>query len=436
MVKAPRGTKDLLPGEVEKWQYVENVARDLCRTYGYKEIRTPIFEHTELFLRGIGEATDIVQKEMYTFEDRGGRSITLRPEGTASVVRAYLEHRLDALPQPVKIYYIGPMFRYDRPQAGRFRQFHQFGFESFGSNDPAVDAEIICCTWDFFKKLGLTGLQVELNSVGCPKCRPFFRKALYDFYLPVKDILCSFCQERLERNPLRLLDCKTTKCQTLGNGSPNVLEYLCKDCLDHFNDVQSYLGALQVPFQVNSKLVRGLDYYTNTAFEVKLEELGAQSSLAGGGRYNNLVETCGGPPTPGIGVAIGLERVMLALERKEVRVLHGDDGLIFVATAGDNLSEQLNLKSMSLVTFLRRAGYVAERDFMGRSLKAQMKMAGRLGAHYVIIVGEDELRNNIVIVRDMKEGTQIEVEDINLLNFLNELKIKRGEADTWNASKN
>lgn len=426
MVKAPRGTRDLLPGEVEKWQFVECVARDICETYGFKEIRTPIFEHTELFLRGIGDATDIVQKEMYTFDDRGGRSVTLRPEGTAAVVRAYIEHHLDSQPQPVKLYCLGPMFRYDRPQAGRFRQFHQFDFETLGSHDPAVDAEIIGCTWDFLTSLGLTGLNVELNSVGCPDCRPSYTEALRQHYHPLQASLCENCRVRLEQNPLRLLDCKVPQCHKLAAGVPAITDFLCHACGSHFEKLQEYLRLLDIPFHLNPELVRGLDYYTHTAFEVTLEGLGAQSSLAGGGRYNNLVESCGGPAVPAIGAAIGLERVLLALEQQGIDLPLPETGLIFVAAA-DALSEPLNRETFCLLMELRCSGYAAEKDYAGRSLKAQMKQAGRLGARWCVIVGPDELKEHKVFLRDMSLGTQISVPRQSLLDLLADMQNREAE---------
>lgn len=429
MIQVPRGTKDLLPGEVEKWQYIEKIGRELCKIYGYREIRTPIFEYTELFLQGIGETTDIVQKEMYTFEDRGGRSITLRPEGTAPVVRAYLEHCLFNQPQPVKLYYLGPMFRYDRPQTGRFRQFHQFGFECFGSHDPAIDAEVICLTWEFLRAIGLTGLQVELNSIGCPVCRPHFTEALRNFFIPYKEILCSFCQERLERNPLRLLDCKLSRCRDVGKEAPTVLAYLCDDCQDHFSRVQSYLKVLGVPYLVNPKLARGLDYYTHTAFEVTFTGLGAQNSLAGGGRYNNLVESCGGPSVPGIGVAVGLERVLLALRKSEIEISPPEQKLIFIATTGEGLSDALHQEALCLLAELRRAGFCAEKDYLGRRLKAQMKHAGKLQTRFVVILGQEELAQGKVVLRDMDQGTQREIRREELFYFLS--KVKDEEEKQW-----
>jgi histidyl-tRNA synthetase len=434
MVKAPRGTRDLLPGEIEKWHYIENTARKVCEIYGYQEIRTPIFEYTELFLRGIGDTTDVVQKEMYTFKDRGGRSVTLRPEGTAAVVRAYLEHHLNNWPQPVKLYYLGPMFRYDRPQAGRMRQFHQLGIEAFGSNDPSLDAEVICYTWDFLTEIGLKGMRLELNSVGCPDCRPEFGRALREFMEQRRTSLCMYCQDRLERNPLRLLDCKDPHCQELLKGAPSIHQYLCPECREHFQMVQEYLNTAELSYQIKEGLVRGLDYYTQTAFEVVLDGMGAQSSVAGGGRYNNLVETCGGPQVPGIGVAIGLERVLIALEKQGVVLPIKRPWYIFVATAGKDPSGKLEREVMRLLIKLRRLGYPAEKDFLSRSLKAQMKQAGRLGARFVIIIGTEELQEGKVVLRDMEQGSQKEMTYQEMFGFFEERMNK--EAVRWKTAEN
>ncbi|MDA8353034.1 MAG: histidine--tRNA ligase, partial [Firmicutes bacterium] len=317
--RIPRGTQDLLPGEVEKWQYVEEKAKELCRRYHFSEVRTPVFEQTSLFQRGVGETTDIVEKEMYTFEDRGGRSLTLRPEGTASVVRSFVENKLYADTPPTKLYYIGPMFRYERPQAGRQRQFHQFGVEVFGTEEPDVDAEIIDLGYRFYRATGLADVKVELNSVGCPRCRPVHREALVEYLTPHKEELCKDCQSRLERNPMRILDCKNESCHRITEGAPKVIDFLCDHCGPHFDSVKEALELLEVPFHVNTRLVRGLDYYTQTAFEFVLEGKGG-GSLGGGGRYNGLVEEVGGPETPGIGFAVGLERVLMALEQQEVEL--------------------------------------------------------------------------------------------------------------------
>lgn len=417
MIKAPRGTRDLLPGEIEKWHYVEKVARDVSEIYGYQEIRTPLFEYTELFQRGIGDTTDVVQKEMYTFKDRGGRSITLRPEGTAAVVRAYLENHLNNQPQPVKVYYLGPMFRYDRPQAGRMRQFHQLGIEAFGTSDPTLDTEVICYTYDFFYRLGLRGLRVLVNSVGCPECRSLYGKALKGFMEKHKETLCENCRDRLDRNPLRVLDCKERGCQELVEGAPGIHDYLCRECSEHFQQVQSYLELTSVPYEVSEQLVRGLDYYTQTVLEISPEDEG-QGSLAGGGRYSNLVEICGGPATPGIGVAIGLERVLLALESQGVRLPLEKRERVFIATAGEDPSGHLNREAVRLLLELRDADYPAEKDLLGRSLKSQMKQASRKGASYVIILGLEELQSGTVLLRNMKKGEQLEISRERLIEYL------------------
>jgi histidyl-tRNA synthetase len=417
VIKAPRGTRDLLPGEIEKWHYVEKVARQVSEIYGYQEIRTPIFEHTELFQRGIGDTTDVVQKEMYTFEDRGERSITLRPEGTAGVVRAYLENHLNNQPQPVKVYYMGPMFRYDRPQAGRMRQFHQLGIEAFGTSDPALDTEVISYTYDFFERLGLMDLRVLVNSVGCPECRALYSQALKGFLMMRQDALCENCRDRLNRNPLRVLDCKERNCQELLDGAPGIHEYLCKGCYEHFQQVQDYLQLTGIAYEVSEQLVRGLDYYTQTVFEI-LPSGDGQGSLAGGGRYSNLVEICGGPAVPGIGVAIGLERVLLALEDQGVQLPLKKRESIFIATAGDDVAGDLNREAVRLLLELRRSDYPAEKDLLGRSLKSQMKQAGRIGASYVIILGTNELQRGTVLLRDMKKGEQLEISRERLFEYL------------------
>ncbi|SHE57581.1 histidine--tRNA ligase [Desulforamulus putei] len=401
----PRGTNDILPGEVEKWQYLEELARQVCREYGYGEVRTPVFEHTELFARGVGETTDIVEKEMYTFTDRGDRSITLRPEGTAAAVRAYVENKLYAMPQPIKLFYIGPMFRYDRPQAGRYRQFHQFGVEVFGSDSPAVDAEVIAMAMDIYERIGLKDLELHINSVGCPDCRPILREKLQEHFRPHLANLCPNCQGRFERNPLRILDCKNEKCQNIGRHAPTTLDALCAACDSHFELVKSYLDAVGVQYIVDNRLVRGLDYYTRTAFEIMARDIGAQSSVGGGGRYNGLIEECGGPPTPGIGFALGLERILLTAERQGITFPVTRGPAVFIATVGTEVEKQ----AFTLLQQLRRQGIAAEKDYLGRSLKAQMKYAGKLDARLVIILGEEEVARGVAVVRDMQAGEQQEV---------------------------
>ena len=402
LINGPRGTKDILPDTVAQWTHVEKVIRELCARYGYHEIRTPIFEHTELFLRGIGETTDVVEKEMYTFTDRGERSLTLRPENTASVVRSYLQNKLYAADALVKLFYIGSMFRYDRPQAGRYREFHQFGVEALGEASSAVDAEIIVLAVEFLRTLGLQELKLHLNSVGCPKCRPVYRERLQEFFRPHLEELCTDCRSRFERNPLRLLDCKNEHCHALAEDAPRITDCLCDECRTHFAEVQSYLTAAGVPFELDANLVRGLDYYTKTAFEVKYTPLGAQSAVAGGGRYDGLVEEVGGPPTPGIGFAVGLERVLLALEKQGLLPEEREAVDVFVVALG----EEARISAFKLLHELRAAKLSAAMDFAGRSMKAQMKQANKKNARFVAILGEDEVKEASALLKDMKTSEQ------------------------------
>ena len=402
LINGPRGTKDILPDTVAQWTHVEKVIRELCARYGYHEIRTPIFEHTELFLRGIGETTDVVEKEMYTFTDRGERSLTLRPENTASVVRSYLQNKLYAADALVKLFYIGSMFRYDRPQAGRYREFHQFGVEALGEASSAVDAEIIVLAVEFLRALGLQELKLHLNSVGCPKCRPVYREKLQEFFRPHLEELCTDCRSRFERNPLRLLDCKNEHCHALAEGAPRITDCLCDECRTHFAEVQSYLTAAGIPFELDANLVRGLDYYTKTAFEVKYTPLGAQSAVAGGGRYDGLVEEVGGPPTPGIGFAVGLERVLLALEKQGLLPENQEAVDVFVVALG----EAAQIPAFKLLHELRAAKLSAAMDFAGRSMKAQMKQANKKNARFVAILGEDEVKEASALLKDMKTSEQ------------------------------
>ncbi len=417
---APRGTNDILPASINGWRYVEGVMRDVCREFAYKEIRTPIFEHTELFNRGIGDTTDVVEKEMYTFIDRGKRSITLRPENTASVVRSFVENKMYADPLPTKVYYIGPMFRYDRPQAGRMRQFHQFGIEAIGSSSPAVDAEVILLSWTVLNRLGLKDLKLKINSVGCPKCRPQHRKLLQDFLQPNFAHLCHDCQSRFDRNPLRILDCKNEECKKYTVGAPKITDCLCDECKEHFQQVKDILTAAGVEYEVDSNLVRGLDYYTKTAFEIQYTPLGAQSAVSGGGRYDGLVEEIGGPATPGVGFAMGMERVLLALEKQNLLPESKDVLDVFAITP--------NVKDLPLVfktiMELRKAGLACDLDFMGRSFKAQMKQANRENAKFALIFGEDELSREAVAVRNMADSSQTEVKLADLLTILNRHEVQ------------
>lgn len=401
--KAPRGTRDILPDEAEKWLHLEAAFRNYCRLYGFGEIRTPIFEQTELFARSVGADSDIVSKEMYSFKDRSGRKLTLRPELTAAVARAYLEHNLGEKPQPVKLYYSGPMFRYDRPQAGRYRQFHQFGLEIFGAAHAAADTEIIAFCYNFFQALQIESPVVELNSVGCPLCRPPYREILLPYLEALEGDLCADCRRRYRTNPLRVLDCKEESCRRQVAAAPRLVDHLCGDCDRHFSALKQFLERLKVPFNLNSNLVRGLDYYTRTAFEVTAGSLGAQASLCGGGRYDNLVEHIGGPPTPGVGVAFGVERILLAMDWG--KIIPAPAQPLFIATAGAGLEAE----ALALAADLRREGTAAETDLLQRSLKAQMKYAGRRGYARVAIIGADELEKNLITLRDMTGGEQEEV---------------------------
>lgn len=405
LTTAPRGTKDIMPEDVKSWRYLEETMRKICAQYGYKEIRTPVFEHTELFLRGIGETTDVVEKEMYTFNDRGNRSITLRPENTASAVRAYIEHKLYAEPAPTKLFYIGPMFRYDRPQAGRYRQFHQFGVEALGIQGPNIDAEIILLAVQILQSLGLKDLKLKINSVGCPKCRPLHREKLQAFFKPHFDELCKDCQSRFDRNPLRLLDCKNPHCQELGQGAPSLEECLCDDCREHFDGLKKLLTAAGIEYEVDHNLVRGLDYYTKTAFEIQYKPLGAQSAVCGGGRYDGLIEEVGGPATPGIGFAMGMERVLLALESQNLLPQEQESIDVFAVCPQQEIFPDV----FKAVINLRRAGFKAEFDFQGRSMKAQMKQANKTNAKYVLIFGEDEFARGQVVLRNMSNSEQTEI---------------------------
>ncbi|MCI1750642.1 histidine--tRNA ligase [Megasphaera cerevisiae] len=413
-ITAPRGTQDFLPEQTAEWQLLERKIRQICSLYGFGEIRTPLFESTELFLRGIGETTDVVTKEMYTFNDRGGRSMTLRPENTASVVRAFLEHKLYGDPQVHKFYYMGPMFRHDRPQAGRYRQFNQFGVEEIGSRDPAVDAEIIAMAFQLFRELGLTDLDLHLNSVGCPKCRPVYRQKLIEFYADKKDMLCDDCKARLDKNPLRVLDCKEEGCKQASVGVPELTDNLCDDCRDHFTKVQQYLTAVGIPFTLNPRLVRGLDYYTNTAFEIMYAPLGAQSTVCGGGRYDGLIEEVGGPSTPGIGFAIGMERLLLTLKEQGLLPPPQRKRPVFIVALGD----AAKTAAFTIQQQLREKGIYAEIDLMGRSMKGQMKSANKLEADYTVIIGEDELAGGQVQVRDMNTKEQLSIPMNGIIEYM------------------
>lgn len=405
LTNAPRGTKDILPDTVGDWNYVEGEIRELCRRFGYSEIRTPIFEHTELFQRGIGEGTDVVDKEMYTFTDRGERSITLRPENTASAVRAYLQNKLYAQSNLVKLFYIGSMFRYDRPQAGRMREFHQFGVEALGEANPAVDAEVILLAMNLLEGLGLKDLELSINSVGCPKCRSKYRTMLQDFFRDKLEDLCEDCRSRFERSPLRILDCKKDSDKPYMADAPKITDCLCEECADHFAKLKELLTSAGVSFTHDPRLVRGLDYYTKTAFEIKYPPLGAQSAVAGGGRYDGLIEEMGGNPTPAVGFATGLERLLLALESQNLLPEKNRSVDAYVVALG----ETAQTEGFKLLNSLRQQGLSAAMDFAGRSMKAQMKQANKLGAKYSVILGEDEIAEGVVMLRSMEDSSQAKV---------------------------
>lgn len=418
-IESPRGTDDLLPEKTSIRQYIEAQLRDLCELYHFKEIRTPIFEHTEVFQRGVGESTDIVQKEMYTFLDRGERSITLRPEGTAGVARAYIENKLyGEVNQPIKVYYNGPMFRYERQQDGRRRQFHQFGVEVLGSDDPAVDAEVIALAMGIYERLGIKSLKLVLNSLGDRESRTNHRKALIAHFTPHIDELCSDCQTRLSQNPLRVLDCKTDMDHPAMKTAPEILDYLNETSAAYFERVKRYLDAMNIPYVIDPTLVRGLDYYNHTAFEIMgtAEGFGAQSTLLGGGRYDGLVEQFGGPETPGVGFALGMERLLLALKHEEITLPIEDELDLFIVTIGDEVTEE----AVRLTYELRQAGFKVDKDYQGRGVRAQFRAADRLQAKFVIIIGEEEVNKGTINVRSMADREEVEVQREEIVNTLRE----------------
>ncbi len=419
LTQKPRGTADLLPGEVEQWQRLEQTFREVSERYHFAEIRTPIFEHTELFERGVGETTDIVSKEMYTFLDRGNRSVTLRPEGTAGVVRAYVENKLYGTTGVSKLFYIGPMFRYEKPQKGRWRQFHQYGCEALGSDAPELDAEIIAYGWDFLTTLGIQNVTAEVNSVGCPVCRPRHKEEMLQRLKPVADRLCKDCQSRLDRNPLRIFDCKHDSCQALLRevNAPVILDCLCDECRQHFEAVKTTLDAMAIPYVVNERLVRGLDYYTRTAWEFTVPGF---STVAAGGRYNRLVAEVGGPETPGVGFAGGIERALLVLSEQGAQAAPEQRLDAFVAVA----EAVASTPAVRLLHRLRQAGVRADRDYQDKGLKAQFKLADRYKARFVLILGSSELESGVVSVKDLDSGEQVSVPDSEIVEYI-QTRVKR-----------
>ncbi len=420
-IGAPKGVRDILPDESWKWEHVFRTVRGAARDFGYSEVHLPLFEHTELFSRGIGDTTDVVEKEMYTFLDKGNRSITLRPEATASMVRSYLEHGMGALPQPVKLWCSGPMFRYERPQKGRFRQFWQVDFESLGLANPFVDVEVIALSLEVFRRLGLHHLEVLINSVGCPVCRPGYRECLRKFFVSRVEALCDTCRGRLDRNPLRILDCKRKSCQAVVNDAPSIFENLCEDCGSHFDAVKRGLDRLGISYRLDSRLVRGLDYYTKTAYEVLSGALGAQNAVCGGGRYDNLAETIGGSPVPGVGFAAGVDRILMVMEQEGCSFGQEPalDAYVVALDAGSRESV------LEVADLLRRHGIAADMDYGERAMRTQMKTAVLRKARFACIVGEEERERGTVSVKDLGTGKQRE---IHLEDLVRELR-------TWSSDE-
>lgn len=425
VTKAIKGTKDVLPSEVHKNQYIEATVLGVAEQFGYKEIRTPVFEHTELFQRGVGDTTDVVQKEMYTFDDKGGRSITLRPEGTAGAVRSYLENGLcnEALPQ--KVCYLTSCYRYEKPQAGRLREFHQFGVECFGTASPLADAEIIALAKKVFDDLEVKDLSLEINSIGCPTCRAEYHKALKAYFEDRKDELCDTCKDRLERNPMRILDCKSPVCSSIAEGAPVVIDYLCDECKEHFELVKKYLDAQGIEYKVNPQIVRGLDYYTKTVFEFVSSSIGAQGTVCGGGRYDGLVEELGGQKTASLGFGMGLERLMLLMEAQNCPFPEANEPDLFIVALGDKAT----LKGIEICKDMRAEGFTALMDLNQRSVRAQMKYADKLNAKFNLVIGDDEIANGVAELKNMKTGEKSEISIETFVNGFYQISLDEQLAD-------
>ena len=405
ITKKIKGTEDVLPKQSYRWQFIEKIMREESRAYGFKEIRTPVFEHTELFARGVGQTTDVVQKEMYTFTTKGGESVTLRPEGTAGAARAVLEHALDNEGLPIKASYFVSCYRYEKPQAGRLREFHQFGLEEYGTQSPAADAELICAAQSVLDRLGLDQIHLELNSIGCPECRAKYNQALREYFGQFKDRLCDTCLSRLEKNPMRLLDCKSPQDQELAKDAPKITDYLCEECENHFSEVKRYLDGAGVEYSINPKIVRGLDYYTKTVFEFVTDCIGAQGTVCGGGRYDGLIEELGGKHMPSLGFAMGLERLLMVMDAQGIAIPDDDKCALYIATMGDDAK----VKAFELLRRVRECGLIAETDVVGRGLRAQMKYADKIGAKYSLVLGDNELSDNKAKVKNMETGEQTEL---------------------------
>lgn len=413
---APKGTRDILPSEVFLWQKAEKCFQDVCHLYGYEEIRIPTFEDTLLYNRGVGDTTDVVTKEMYTFDDKGGRSLTLRPEGTAGVVRSFVENGMNSAPLPVRLFYNISCFRYEKMQKGRYREFHQFGLESFGAKGPTIDAEIISIVSLFFKKMGLNNIRLCINSIGCPDCRTKYNQLLKDYFTPHISSMCDDCKTRFERNPLRIIDCKIDGKKDIVINAPRLIDHLCNECSDHFNTLKSLLDNMDISYEVDPNIVRGLDYYTRTVFEFVSCNVGTQGTICGGGRYDGLVETCGGPSVPGIGFAMGVERLLLEAEAQGAIMPKPDYVKLYIATMTSDAKD----KAPSICLKLREAGIGAEMDLLDRSFKAQMKYAGKSGIPYMMVLGDDELSSGIVKIKRMSDGLEEEIELSNLISYMSE----------------
>ena len=414
--RAVKGTNDILPEESHNWQFVESKMLETASQFGFKEIRVPVFEHTEVFLRSVGDTTDVVQKEMYTFDDKGGRSITLRPELTAGVIRSAIEKGLVNAALPQKLCYIGGCYRYEKPQAGRLREFHQFGVECVGAAAPNADAEVISLAGAVLENIGIKNISLEINSIGCPECRKEYHKALKEYFSKNTDTLCDTCKDRLDRNPMRILDCKSPICSEIAENAPVVIDFLCDDCKNHFEAVKANLKAMNIEFKVNPKIVRGLDYYTRTVFEFVSGDIGAQSTVCGGGRYDGLIAQMGGPQTPSLGFAMGIERLMMVLKAQNTELPKAHTCDLFIATLGDNAT----LKASALCKELRDEGYKAETDICGRGLKAQMKYANKIGAKFTLVLGDNEVENGKASLKNMSNSSEKEIN-------LNELTEELGE---------
>lgn len=405
ITKKIKGTEDVLPKDSYRWQFVEDVMRKESAAYGFKEIRTPVFEHTELFARGVGQTTDVVQKEMYTFDTKGGESVTLRPEGTAGAARAVLEHGLVNDSLPIKASYFVSCYRYEKPQAGRLREFHQFGLECYGTQSPVADAELICAAQSIFNRLGIKQLRLEINSIGCPTCRAEYHKALKEYFYGYKDELCETCNSRLEKNPMRILDCKSPVCSKIAQGAPKITDYLCDECKEHFASVQKYLDAAGVEYTVNPTIVRGLDYYTKTVFEFVTDFIGAQGTVCGGGRYDGLIEELGGKHLPSLGFAMGIERLLMLMDKQGIEIPKPSTCDLYVAVMGESAS----LKSFEIIKAVRSCGLIAETDVVGRGLRAQMKYADKIGAKFSMVLGDNEIEQGKAVIKNMSSGEQTEI---------------------------